>query len=61
MIKEAIRMNDGDVCEYLIMNKEPNTDSSKFFNLLKDSNELLWNKCNLIIDHYINVHHQVQS
>ena len=47
MIKDAIRMNDGDVCEYLIMNKEPNTDSSKLFNLLKDSNELLWNRCNL--------------
>jgi hypothetical protein len=45
MIMDAIRMNQGYWGEYLIIDEEPNINTTKFFDLLKDFNEQLWNRC----------------
>jgi hypothetical protein len=45
MIMNAIRMNQGYGGEYLIIDEEPNINATKFFDLLKDFNEPLWNRC----------------
>ena len=41
MIIYAMRMNQGDARECLIINEEPNVDASIFFDLLKAFYELL--------------------
>jgi len=45
MIMDAMRMNQGHVDQYPIVDEEPNVDAARFFNLLKDSDEPLWDGC----------------
>jgi hypothetical protein len=45
MIMDAMRMNQGHVDQYPIVDEEPNVDAVRFFNLLKDSDEPLWDGC----------------
>jgi len=40
----AMRMNHGNVSQCPIV-EEPNVDAARFFDLLKDSNEPLWDGC----------------
>jgi len=42
MVRDAMRMNQGNVSQCPIIEEEPNADTSQFFYLLKDSNEPLW-------------------
>jgi len=42
MIMDAMKMNCGDVGECSIIDEEPNTDATRFFDLLKDSDKSLW-------------------
>ena len=42
MIMDAMRMNEGNVSQCLIVEEEPNADATRFFHLLKDSDEPLW-------------------
>jgi hypothetical protein len=42
MVMEAMRMNQGNISQCPIIEEEPNTDVARFFDLLKDSDELLW-------------------
>ena len=42
---DVMRMNQGDVGECSIVDKETNADATKFFDLLKDFNKPLWNGC----------------
>ena len=44
MIMDAMRMSEGNVSEYPII-EELNADATKFFDLLKDFDELLWDGC----------------
>jgi len=41
MVMDAMRMNEGNVSQCQIIEEEPNADAARFFDLLKDSNELL--------------------
>jgi hypothetical protein len=41
MVMDAMRMNEGNVSQCLIIEEEPNVNAARFFDLLKDSNELL--------------------
>ncbi|KAL9334322.1 hypothetical protein Peur_074461 [Populus x canadensis] len=41
MVMDAMRMNEGNVSQCLIIEEEPNANAARFFDLLKDSNELL--------------------
>ena len=41
MIMDAMKMNCGDVGECSIIDEEPNTDATRFFDLLKDSDKSL--------------------
>jgi hypothetical protein len=41
MIIDAIRINQGDAGECLIIDEEPNADACRFFDILKYSDELL--------------------
>jgi len=45
MVMDAMRMSEGIVRECPIVKEEPNADVSRFFNLLKDSDEPLWDSC----------------
>ena len=42
---DAMRMSEGNVSESSIVEEEPNADAARFFDLLKDSDELLWDGC----------------
>ena len=42
MVMDAMRMSEGNVSECPIV-EEPNLDAARFFDLLKDSDEPLWN------------------
>jgi hypothetical protein len=42
MIMDAMRMNEGNVSQCLIVEEEPNADATRFFHLLKDFDEPLW-------------------
>jgi len=42
---DAIRMNQGYAGQCSIIDEEPNADATKFFYLLKDYDELLWDGC----------------
>ena len=39
MVMDAMRMNQGNVSQCPIIEEEPNVDTTRFFDLLKDSNE----------------------
>ena len=41
IVMNVMRMNQCDIGECSIVNKETNTDATKFLDLLKDSDELL--------------------
>jgi hypothetical protein len=45
MVMDAMRMNQGNVSQCSIVEEEPNADAIRFFDLLKDSDEPLWNGC----------------
>jgi len=45
MVMDAMRMNQGNVSQCPIIEEERNTDATRFFNLLKDSDEPLWDGC----------------
>jgi hypothetical protein len=45
MVMDAMRMSEGNVRECPIVEEEPNADAARFFDLLRDSNELLWDGC----------------
>jgi hypothetical protein len=45
MVMDAMKMNQGNVSQCLIIEKEPNADATRFFDLLKDSDEPLWDGC----------------
>ena len=38
-------MNQGNVNQCLIVEEEPNADAARFFDLLKDFDEPLWDDC----------------
>ena len=44
MVMDAMRMNQGNVSQCPIV-EEPNADVARFFDLLKDSDEPLWDGC----------------
>ncbi|KAL9400233.1 hypothetical protein Peur_009194 [Populus x canadensis] len=44
MVIDVIEMNQGHAGQYLIVDEEPNIDSTSFFDLLKDFDEPLWNR-----------------
>jgi hypothetical protein len=41
MVIDTMRMNQGNACECSIIDKESNTYTTRFFYILKDSDELL--------------------
>jgi len=45
MVMDAMRMNQGNVSECPIVEEEPNADAARFFDLLKYSDEPLWDGC----------------
>jgi len=45
MVMDAMRMNQGNVSQCPIVEKEPNADAARFFYLLKDSDKPLWDDC----------------
>ena len=46
MVMDEMRMNQGNVSQCSIVEEEPNADAARFLNLLKDSNEPLWDEFN---------------
>jgi len=45
MVMDAMRMSEGNVSEFPNVEEEPNIDAARFFDLLKYSDELLWDGC----------------
>jgi hypothetical protein len=45
IVIDAMRMNQGYICDCLIIDEELNVDVTKFFELLKDFNKPLWDRC----------------
>jgi len=45
MVMDAMRMSEGNASEFPNIEEEPNADATRFFDLLKDSDEPLWNGC----------------
>jgi hypothetical protein len=45
MVMDAIRINQGNVSQCPIVEEKPNADTTMFFDLLKDFDELLWDDC----------------
>jgi hypothetical protein len=45
MVMDAMRINQGYTNEYPIVDEEPNIDTTRFFELLKDFDEPLWDGC----------------
>ena len=45
MVIDAMRMNQGNVSQCPIVEEEPNAEAARFFDLLKDSDEPLWDGC----------------
>ena len=41
---DAMRMNQGNASQCSIIEEEPNADATRFFDLLKDFDEPLWDK-----------------
>jgi len=42
MVMDAMRMSEGNTSEFPNIEEEPNADAVRFFDLLKDSDEPLW-------------------
>jgi len=45
MVMDAMRMSEGNVSEFSNVEEEPNANAARFFDLLKDSDEPLWDGC----------------
>jgi hypothetical protein len=45
MVMDAMRMNQGYIGQCSIIDKETNVDMTRFFDILKDFNEPLWDGC----------------
>jgi hypothetical protein len=45
MDMDAMRMNEGNASQCPIVEEEPNADAARFFDMLKDSDEPLWDGC----------------
>jgi len=45
MVMDAMRMSGGNFSECPIVEEEPNADAIRFFDLLKESDEPLWDGC----------------
>jgi hypothetical protein len=45
MVMDAMRMSEGNVRECPIVEEEPNADATRFFDLLRDSDDPLWDGC----------------
>jgi hypothetical protein len=45
IVMDAMRMSEGNVRECPIVEEEPNSDAPRFFDLLRDSDEPLWDGC----------------
>jgi len=45
MVMDAMRMNQGNGSQCPIIEEKHNADTTRFFDLLKDSDEPLWNGC----------------
>jgi hypothetical protein len=48
IVMDKIRMNhgySGEGSRNIILKEEPSVDATRFFKLLKDFDELLWDKC----------------
>jgi hypothetical protein len=45
IVIDAMRMNQGNVSECPIVEEEPNADATRFFDLLKEFDEPLWDGC----------------
>jgi hypothetical protein len=45
IVMDAMRMSEGNVRECPIIEEEPNADAARFFDMLKDSDEPLWDGC----------------
>jgi hypothetical protein len=45
MVMDAMRMNQGNVSQCPIIEEEPTANTTRFFDLFKDSNEPLWDDC----------------
>jgi len=45
MVMDAMRMSEGNVSECPIVKEEANADAARFFNILKDFDESLWDGC----------------
>ena len=45
MVIEAMRMNQDNASQCPIVEEELNAEGARFFDLLKDSNEPLWDGC----------------
>ena len=45
MVMDAMRMSEGKVSECPIIEEEPNAGATRFFDMLKDSDEPLWDGC----------------
>jgi len=45
MIMDAMRMSQGYAGECSIVDEEPNANTTRFLDLLKDFNEPLWDEC----------------
>ena len=43
IVMDVMRMNQGDISECSIVDKETNADATKFLDLLKDFDKPLWN------------------
>jgi hypothetical protein len=47
MVIDAMRMSEANVRECPIVEEEPNADAARFFDLLRDSDEPLWDGCTI--------------
>ena len=45
IVIDTMRMNQGNVSECPIVEEEPNADATRFFDLLKEFDEPLWDGC----------------
>ena len=45
MVMDVMRINQGHINQCPIIDEETNADATRFFDLLKNSNEILWDGC----------------
>ena len=60
MVMDVMILNQGCAYECSSIDKEPNIDASRFFDILKDSYEPLWDECTnhnklLVIAHVLTI------